>query len=491
MAEPSENIRRPVRTFIKPTHLYYISLSVLIAASAWTLALPAPYHWIPFAAILGLLLVVGTVRYPFVGMLAYSIVFFLEPNVLFPALGELPIPYEKVLAIVVFSSLFLHIALVQKKFDVFHLDYGVIALVAAAFVSILGATDLQTSWDSFFRFFKVFLVYLLMVRIITSPAKLKAVTLVYILSVGFLAVSSAVIYYQGDFEFKQGIQRAHSLGNPGIDPNTLSTTLILGIPFMYYMARAHRYVLLKILMFLLIGASLWTVMLTGSRGGMVGSGVVLMLIGWHSRHRLKAIIFAVAALALIAVIMPDQYRQRFMSIGQIASVGEDDEFGAGASAYGRINGIVLGFQFLMKNPLTGIGIGNFGWQHKAGGGDWTSAHSLIGQVMGELGLVGIAAFVFFVTRMAQSIRRVRRKYAEFGWPRDFPYYLSEAIKIGVIMLFVQGMGGHNLFRTNWYFFAAFLVILGNLVTARNQNSATATDAGPAAVAGANSLSETA
>ncbi|MDH4157032.1 MAG: O-antigen ligase family protein [candidate division Zixibacteria bacterium] len=454
---------RHTRVYLKAAHLYFAGFFVFMVISALMLALPSPYHWLPFILVAGLLFVAAAVKFPFAGLFAYLLIFFLNPNELFPIMSRIPLPYEKIIAVLVITGLAINIAFVKKRFELFHLDYAFLALLAAAFVSILGASDLQTAWDQFFKFFRIFLVYVLLVRIADTPGKLKAVIVLYALSVAFLAISSAVLYYSGEFEFKQGIQRARSLGEDYVDPNTMSNSLIMGIPFLFYLAKAHKSFLLKLLMLSMLGCCLWTIILTGSRGGMVGALVLMLLIGWHSRHRIRAMAAVLAVVAVVAAAMPEQYQERFLTI---LTVGQEDEYGAGASAYGRINGLILGFQFLLHNPLTGIGIGNFGWHHRASGGDWTDAHNLVGKLVGELGLLGVIAFTFFLVRFVQNIKYVRWKYLESDSPPDFIFYTTEAVKLGLIMLLVQGLFSHNLYRFNWYVFAGFLAVIANLVKIR-------------------------
>jgi len=464
MVTAKDRINIESRSYIKTSHLLYLGFFLLMVITAAMLALPYPYHWIPFLLIGGSLFVISTYKYPFVGLFVYLIIFFLEPNTLFPVLGQLPIPYEKTIAIILISSLFVHIAFIQKKIKLYKLEYGMLIFLAVCFISIIPATDLDTAWNGFQKFSKVILVCLLITQIVKTRNQLLAVIVLYILSVGFLGISSAVAYYSGNYEFKQGIMRAHSLGDEPIDPNTMATTLILCIPFMYFFAKSFKNKLLKIFIFLLIIGCLWTIVLTGSRGGMIGAIAAFTIIAWQSRYRVKAFLLALATLAIFAVSMPQQYQERFLSIGNI---GRDDETGAGASAYGRINGMILGFKFLLKNPATGVGIGNFGWHHAAEeGGDWTKAHSLIGTLFGELGLLGAAAFIYFIIIFIQNIKYIRQKYFSSDWRPDLIFYMTEAIKVSLILLFVQGFFGHNLYRSNWYFFASFIIILAGFVKKR-------------------------
>ncbi|HEY7424443.1 MAG TPA: hypothetical protein VH682_09465, partial [Gemmataceae bacterium] len=43
-------------------------------------------------------------------------------------------------------------------------------------------------------------------------------------------------------------------------------------------------------------------------------------------------------------------------------------------------------------------------------------------------------------------------------PRDFPFYVSRAIGLIVVLLLLLGWSGHTLYRYNWQWFAAFQAI---------------------------------
>jgi len=455
--------RQSSRSYIQTKHLAYALLAAAIVACSAMLMLPSPFYLVPFGLIGIAIFILGTLFF-------YLIIFFMNPNEIFEFLQYVAFPYEKIIAALVMASLFIHIAMIKKEFKVYYIDVALTAFLMAAGISILGAEDLQASYDAWQQFFRIFLVYLLIARIVETPKQLKAVIFLFIISIGFLAISSTIQYYRGEFEVRQGIARLHSFGGGLIDPNTLATSLILGLSLMFYMAKAHRNLLLRLFMYGLMGSCIWAVILTGSRGGMVGGIAVLGLLVWHSRHKVVGAVVAVAVLVALGVSMPQQYSDRFMTIFH---VGESDVDGAGASAYGRINGLILGFKFFTKNPITGVGIDNFGlWHHREPGGDWTDAHNLIGKLVGELGLLGVITFFFFVYRFSKTIAGVRQKYRDNDWDPDFLYHLSEAIKIGLIMLFVQGLFGHNLYRGNWYFFAAFVVTVAKLVEMRMERERT-------------------
>ncbi len=165
----------------------------------------------------------------------------------------------------------------------------------------------------------------------------------------------------------------------------------------------------------------------------------------------------------LVLIMPQQYKDRFMTI---FDVNAQDDAGAGESAMGRLNGLVYGLKFMAERPLTGVGIGNFRWKYRQEAGSWSDAHNLIGKLAGELGVLGIVSFVYFLYVFITNLKDIKNKYLKYHWDEDFNYHLNDAVKISLVMLLFQGLSGHNLFRPNWYINACFLVIMMRQVNIR-------------------------
>ena len=211
--------------------------------------------------------------------------------------------------------------------------------------------------------------------------------------------------------------------------------------------------------------SAWTVIITGSRGGMMGMFAFLMITGWRSKYRVLSLSASAVAILIVIVLMPEQYQNRLFSLANM--FGHDDT-GAAESAVGRIEGIVTGLRLFLERPLTGVGIGAFGRAHYIVDGIGTEAHSLIGQVFGELGLLGVIAFITYTVANTKFMKKIVALYRERNWSEDFILVTTRALQTALIILFVQGLSGHNLFRYNWYIFACFVSISTILVGARAQ-----------------------
>lgn len=148
------------------------------------------------------------------------------------------------------------------------------------------------------------------------------------------------------------------------DPNDLGMFLVMTLPFAFYL-RKHGNGLLKFMSLGVISAIVYGVIMTDSRGSLLG---LLSLVGFYFFLKYgikKTVISAVAVLPVIIIIM-----SKFRKIEQ------------GESAQGRVDAWYQGFQMFFSNPLLGVGKGNFTEYNSH------TAHNSFVLVLGELGIVG-------------------------------------------------------------------------------------------------------
>ena len=83
--------------------------------------------------------------------------------------------------------------------------------------------------------------------------------------------------------------------------------------------------------------------------------------------------------------------------------------------------------------------------------------ALYSQTMSEMGLLGVISLLAMSACYFANAREIRRLYARHPWwEQDFVYHVGKtATVLAVVLLLVMGIGGHNLFRYNWLWFAAF------------------------------------
>jgi len=454
----------PTSQIIKPTHVWAMAVALAVVLLGPLLLLPSPYNLLPFVVLGGSLFVYTSFRQPYVGLFVYLFIFFFRPYEMFPV----PVPYEKIVAIVVLVILAVHLIVRRIEIRFNRLDWAVTGVVIAAALSVPSFTDMgdsSKSFFAFFEFFKIFLVYFFTLQIANTKSKLEAILWLFVLSNVYLAVTTTYNYYTGHYRVSMGIARARGIADDGLfaHPNSVANNAVLGMPFVFYFFHHYRSLAVKLSLLAIMALSAWTVVITGSRGGMMALFAFVLITGWRSKYRGLSLAASLIAIIGVVAIMPGQYQERLLSLTNIFGT---DTTGAAESAHGRIDGIVSGLKLFSLRPLTGVGIGSFGRSRYLVEGVGTEAHSLIGQVFGELGIFGVAAFIWFLLTKHRHMKNLLAEYGPRNWSPDLMSAATKATQTALLLLLVQGLSGHNMFRYNWYIFACFISIMTILTKAR-------------------------
>lgn len=317
----------------------------------------------------------------------------------------------------------------------------------------------EKGYDTLENYLKVMVFYTLVVTTVRDERGLRKLVGLYLLAVGLYMSHSMLEYLHGRYEYRQGIRRMIGVDVTYYDPNAFASTLLLSLPLaLPFWAEARTW---KARLPLLghTGAACVCILLTGSRAGFMGLclfGTCCLLL---SRYRLRGIVIGSAVAGLLVCALPGYLTDRFLTI-------VDSSRGPGiaqASAMGRLAGFQDGMRLWGDNLLLGVGPGVF---HLAAGSGFNS-HNVYGQVGGELGVIGVVAFLALLACFFSNWLAARRLYrAHPRWPRDFPFHTSRAVAVTVLLLLFTGMAGHNLYRYNWVWLAAFQAIALHCVRAR-------------------------
>ncbi len=210
--------------------------------------------------------------------------------------------------------------------------------------------------------------------------------------------------------------------------------------------------------------SIATIIMTGSRGGFLGLVAVGFVLVWQSKNRQRAIVIGACALLLTLALMGPQYRARHATTIQL---GASDY-----SATSRIAGLRHGFSMLVRRPVLGVGIGCYPIARSAWYGWNLWAHNLYGQLMGELGIIGVIVWTWMIVSIFRNISYVKSSMSTRAPPagRDLLAY-ANAVQSLLIMRLVVGMTGHSLFNESWYVFGAVSIQLAALARAEQSSAA--------------------
>ena len=264
----------------------------------------------------------------------------------------------------------------------------------------------------------------------------------------------------GKYTYRMGISRMLGVDTTLGDPNSFGASILFALPFVAAVWKSGiggRKAKLALAGYTALSAL--CVLLTGSRGSLIGLGVWagVVILGHRKRWLWLALVAGAAPLAFVA--LPAELQNRFETIVNPEAGPEN----AKVSGEGRIYGLLMGMELWMNHPISGIGPG--AWRHATG--QEIESHSLYGQLGGELGTLGVATFLAVVGCFAWNWRACRKLLKEQPpRERDLLAYIPGAVAVSVFLLLFMGFFGHNLFRFSWLWYGGFLVIARHCLQVR-------------------------
>lgn len=193
-----------------------------------------------------------------------------------------------------------------------------------------------------------------------------------------------------------------------LDPNDLAAVLAMVAPIALGAAFVRRGTKYRVLYLAAFALYLAAIVRTGSRGGTLALLTGLLVYFVYQPGTRKFAFMAAAVPLLIGgwALGPQSYRDKLTALAGGESDYNQTDYG------GRVQTWKRGMKYVARNPVFGVGIGNFqtqeGTEMKEAGisGSWTNAHNAYIQAAAELGIPGfliLAALCATAIRMAHGI----------------------------------------------------------------------------------------
>ena len=247
------------------------------------------------------------------------------------------------------------------------------------------------------------------------------------------------------------------------DPNDLAFVMVCGLPVVLALWTVARGVARWVLPALILLA-LATTILTQSRGGFITLLVVvpLILLRLPSRVPFLRLGILVVGIAFFLVIAPTSYWDRIVTIwGGEPSTG--DQYLEGGFKVARWQIWKTGLQIIAAHPLLGVGAGSFmlaeGATHTTG--KWYAPHNSYIQLAAELGLGGLALFVFLIYRTIRNYRQVIRLTRRDGRLR-YHHQLANGLEVATYAYMIGAIPLSQAYSEILYFLVAASVLLRHL-----------------------------
>jgi probable O-glycosylation ligase (exosortase A-associated) len=251
---------------------------------------------------------------------------------------------------------------------------------------------------------KILLMTGFTILLTNSPQRLRLLLLVTVFSFAGLALKGALfgVRTSGDFRV---------WGPPESfveDNNDFGLALNIALPLMFFMASTDQSRKIRFLLKIGFLASALVVLLTYSRGALLGIVTVMTVLVLKTRHKLLAGVAVLLAVLAVLSFAPEKWQQR---MGNLFFAGKLDQ-----SAHQRLVSWQFAWNVAEEYPITGGGMqcftpemfARFSNEVLPGGGRSSGPHSIYFQILGEQGFVGLALFLSLIGACLLSLRKLRK-----------------------------------------------------------------------------------
>ncbi len=349
------------------------------------------------------------------------------------------IPYNKLSAGVTFIAL-----LISKEKKQFRKDstsiFVVLFLIQMVVAQATSLTAFNAGWDIVDKFWKIAAFYFLVLSFCTTPARIHAMVIATCLGIDFDASAAGLKFFTSGGTF-------HSYGSPSWGDNNHEAMIILmGIPLLTYVRAVSINRLMRIAALVGITLSVFAVVASPSRGGLIGL-IICAAFGILRSRRKVPYLIAVAIFGMVILYFAgSRYTERMNTIQTAAE--EDDSF------IGRVRAWKISILMALDNPMTGGGLHSVAvgsvYDRYARDFDRLSfiytpgspgvahaAHSIYFEVLGDTGFLGLGLFLCII--LSSLLRTWRcsalaKKFPELRWA----YLLSGQLQISVMVYIVTG-----------------------------------------------------
>lgn len=395
-----------------------------------------PHPVLAIAAGLLPLILIFSLRNPFVLVLGFVLFSFFRIHEVFPQLYPLRIP--QLLAIGTLASLAWNLfsGRVKSYWSSELSAFGLFFLLVT--IGLLFATNRPeaiANWSG--TYLKIGIIVIAIAWLAQSPREFR-LTANAMVAVGILVGLVALNNKMQGIGLVEGtrVTIGRDIGSMLGDPNDLALVMLFPASFSLAMLMTPgiRFSgkLFGCLGLIVVVAA---IVATQSRGGLLGIATVIGVFAYR-RIRSKSLLLFIGAIVVGLLFVVAGVNDR-------ASGGAHEE-GIDESAMGRLHAWGAAWRMALDHPLTGVGIDNFLANYYFYSDFWDgknhAVHSTWFGVLAETGLLGFGCFVAMVGLVVKiAIGSQRRLHEVAEQPQQrYPYLLSQAIVAGLIGFMVSG-----------------------------------------------------
>jgi hypothetical protein len=315
-------------------------------------------------------------------------------------------------------------------------------LVFSALLSIPFSLDPSVAWGNFTEYLKVVLMFIVMVNVVRTEKRLRALLLLALAAGCFLSVGAINDYSVGHLAL-EGRRLSGIIGGIFENPNDLALHLVTMIPISVGLVFASRSLLKKVTYILCSLLMVIGVIVTLSRGGFMALVASIAFLIWKLTPRGRPIVVVLGLVAILAMVSvaPSAFRSR------IATTQDE-------SAMARFDDLKRSVFLMVRHPLLGVGMGNYAFYSNRA----KATHNGYTQVGADMGIAAAIIYLLFVVAPLKPLRGIERANFEIKKKPRF-YYLAIALQASLIAYMVASFFASVAYLWYVYYLVAYAVCL--------------------------------
>lgn len=246
------------------------------------------------------------------------------------------------------------------------------------------------------------------------------------------------------------------------DNNDFGLAMNMALPMFAALARTEHSRILRWSFWASIPMGIMAVILTYSRGALLGLAIALFAMVMKTKRRVLAIAGTLIVGVTILLAAPPQWIERMQTL---RNVGTDQ------SALARIHSWTFAYRFFLDHPILGGGFQTFTallyGRYNMLAEKVQGPHSIYFQVLAEHGLPGLLMFLTLIGSCLWSCYRLKRIFLQHHGSETLALY-ADMVQLGLITFLVSGAFLGRAYFDLFYQLVATVIILK--VLARNETT---------------------
>lgn len=376
---------------------------------------------------------------------------YFRPQSIYPAIDILPWAQLFLITSMIGAFLDKSVRWVSSSVNIWLILFAVVI-----YVSSLNAYFPETSADHFIDFYGWFVIYFLVINIVNTKERFYIFLMVLLFCSAKIAVGTAFNWASRGFSFTTwGL-----MGPSGYFQNSgeLAILMVTLFPLAFYLlkrmrdARIRRWEQGLLLVFTI--APVLTILGASSRGGQIALAAIMLLMFRKGIFRVKALAAITVLVLAVSVLLPDEQKQRFSSMG-------DDE-----TSQQRILYLKNGWEVMKDHPYIGIGYFNFPEYYELNyrkdllRDSAELPHNIFIQVGTDAGFIGLGLYLLLMVSGLSIAFRVGKIATEDDLLFSF---VGAGLGYGIIGFVVAGQFVTVAYYPFFWISLAFIVALNNVI----------------------------